>query len=69
MRRCLAKARVGASGLFKRRKRQPIQSVATVNDTTVAAAALATPICGRPAQPRINAGVNASPTAVEMANV
>ena len=69
MRIAWAKVASGASGLFVLRSRKPSQVVATTKDTTVAAAPLATPSCGRPPQPRISAGVSTRPMPVEMASV
>ncbi|MCY1176749.1 hypothetical protein D9M73_170310 [compost metagenome] len=69
MRSLCAKSASGASGLFLARSLKPSQVVAITNETTVAAAPLATPNAGRPPQPRIRAGVSKRPIAVEIASV
>ena len=66
---CFSSSGVGASGLPLRIRCQASHAIATNSEISEAAAALATPICGRPNVPRISAGVTSRPTPVDSASV
>ena len=58
-------SRSGAITWFLWRKRNTRNTIASTLPNSPATAALWMPICGKPAQPRISAGVSSKPTAVE----